>query len=81
MFHVGISGGIEGAQYSNTDDMNHKQITLASKWPMRVAKVNSQQVVVTDAKTMLKFSPEVMASYGRFAVIGQYFYNLNSATL
>lgn len=75
MFHVGISGGIEGAQYSNTDDMNHKQITLASKWPMRVAKVNSQQVVVTDAKTMLKFSPEVMASYGRFAVIGQYFYN------
>ena len=75
MFQVGISGGIEGARYSSNEDMNHKQFTLTSRWPMRVAKVNAQQAVVTDAKTMYKFSPEVMYSYGRFAVIGQYFWN------
>ncbi|SEM51750.1 phosphate-selective porin OprO and OprP [Prevotella sp. ne3005] len=75
MFQVGISGGLEGARYSSNKDMNHKQFTLTSRWPMRVAKVNAQQAVVTDAKTMYKFSPEVMYSQGRFAVVGQYFWN------
>jgi phosphate-selective porin OprO/OprP len=75
MLQVGISGGIEGARYSSKEEQNHKQFTLSTRWPTRVAKVNSQQAVVTDAKTMYKFSPEIMYSYGRFAVIGQYFYN------
>ena len=75
MFQIGISGGIEGARYSSDKDMNHKQFTLGSRWPTRVAKINAQQAVVTEAKTMYKFSPEVMYSYGRFAVIGQYFMN------
>ena len=75
MLQVGISGGLEGARYSSNEAMNHKQFTLTSRWPMRVAKVNAQQAVVTDAKTMYKFSPEVMYSQGRFAVIGQYFWN------
>ena len=78
MFHVGISGGIEGARYSSNEELNHKQFTLSTRWPTRVAKVNAQQAVVTDAKTMYKFSPEVMYSYGRFAAVGQYF--LNSIT-
>ena len=78
MFQVGISGGIEGARYSSDAGLNHKQFTLSSRWPTRVAKVTAQQAIVTDAKTMYKFSPEVMYSYGRFAVIGQYF--LNSIT-
>ena len=75
MFQIGVSGGIDGARYSSTEGQNHKQFTLSSNWPTRVAKVKSQQVVVTDAKTMFKFSPEIMYSYGRFAVIGQYFLN------
>jgi phosphate-selective porin OprO/OprP len=78
MFQVGISGGIEGARYNSKEELNHKQFTLSTRWPTRVAMVNSQQAVVTDAKTMYKFSPEVMYSRGRFAVIGQYF--LNSIT-
>lgn len=78
MFQVGISGGIEGARYNSKEELNHKQFTLSTRWSTRVAKVNSQQAVVTDAKTMYKFSPEVMYSRGRFAVIGQYF--LNSIT-
>ena len=75
IFHIGISGGIEGARYSGTDSLNHKQFTLTTRWPMRVAKVNAQQAVVTHAKFMYKFSPEVLYSFGRFAIIGQYFYN------
>ncbi len=75
MFHVGISGGIEGARYSSDEALNHKQFTLTSRWPMRVAKVDAQQAVITDAKVMYKFSPEVLYSSGRFAVAGQYFWN------
>ena len=75
MFQVGISAGIEGARYSSTEELKHKQFTLNTRWPTRVAKVNSQSVVISDAKTMYKFSPEVMYSRGRFAVIGQYFVN------
>lgn len=75
MFQVGINGGIEGARYNSKEELNHKQFTLSTRWPTRVAKVNSQQAVVTDAKAMYKFSPEVMCSSGRFAVIGQYFWN------
>ena len=75
MLHVGISGGVEGARYSSDPALNHKQFTLATRWPTRVPKVNSQQAVVTDAKVMYKFSPEVLFSKGRFAAIGQYFWN------
>ena len=78
MLQVGISGGIEGARYNSNDALNHKQFTLNTRWPTRVAKINSQSAVVTDAKTMYKVSPEAMYSYGRFAVVGQYF--LNSIT-
>ena len=63
MFQVGISGGIEGARYSSKEELNHKQFTLATRWPTRVAKVNSQEALVTDAKTLYKFSPEIMYSF------------------
>lgn len=75
MFHIGISGGIEGARYSSDPALNHKQFTLASRWPMRVAKVTAQEAVITDAKVMYKFTPEVLYSSGRFAVAAQYFWN------
>ena len=75
MFQVGISGGIEGARYSSKEELSHKQFTLSTRWPTRVAKVNSQEALVTDAKTLYKFSPEIMYSYGRFAIIGQYYLN------
>ena len=75
IFHIGISGGIEGARYSSDPEMNHKQFTLSANWPTRVAKIKAQQAVVDQAKTMYKFSPEVLFSKGRFAAVGQYFLN------
>ena len=75
IFHVGISGGIQGARYSSNAEMNHKQFTLSSNWPTRVSKVKAQQAVVTEAKAMYMFSPEILFSKGRFAAVGQYFLN------
>ena len=75
IFHVGISGGIQSARYSSDSEMNHKQFTLSSNWPTRVSKVKAQQAVVTEAKAMYMFSPEILFSKGRFAAVGQYFLN------
>ena len=75
IFHVGISGGIEGARYNSKEELNHKQFTLAANWPTRVAKIKAQQAMIDEAKTMYKFSPEVLFSKGRFAAVGQYFLN------
>ena len=75
MFQVGVSAGIEGAKFNSDQELDHKEFTLSTRWPTRVAKVHSQSLVVAEAKTMYKFSPEVMYSCGRFAVIGQYFVN------
>ena len=75
IFHIGISTGIEGARYSSDESQNHKLFTLTTRWPMRVAKVNAQEAIVNDAKLMYKFSPEVLYSYDRFSIVGQYFWN------
>ena len=75
IFHVGISGGIEGARYNSNEELNHKQFTLSSNWPTRVAKIKAQQAQITEAKTMYKFSPEILFSKGRFSAVGQYFLN------
>ena len=75
IFHVGISAGVEGARYSSDEEQNHKLFSLSTRWPMRVAKVYAQQAMVTDAKVMYKFSPEILYSTGRFSVVGQFFWN------
>jgi phosphate-selective porin OprO/OprP len=72
---VGISGGVEGARYDAHEELKHKQFTLSSNWPTRVAKIKAQQAQITDAKTMFKFTPEILFSKGRFAMAGQYFWN------
>ena len=38
IFHVGISGGIEGARYSSDHELNHKHFTLSTRWPIRDAE-------------------------------------------
>ena len=74
MLQVGISGGIEDIGYAK-GALDHTQLKLSTRWPTRVAKVNAQEALITDAKTIYKFSPEAMYSQGRFAVVGQYFWN------
>ena len=75
IFHVGISGGIEGPRYDSDQELNHKQFTLSTNWPTRVAKIKAQEAKITDAKAMYKFSPEILYSRGRFAAVGQYYLN------
>ena len=75
IFHIGVSGGVQGARYSSDQELDHKQFTLSSNWPTRVAKVKAQQAVITEARTMYMISPEILFSKGRFSAVGQYFLN------
>ena len=52
------------------EELKHKQFTLSSNWPTRVAKIKAQQAQITDAKTIFKFTPEILFSKGRFAMAG-----------
>ncbi|MBQ7420690.1 MAG: ATPase [Prevotella sp.] len=75
IFHIGISGAIESPRYNSDDDLNHHAFTIKTTWPTRIANVTAQQAVVTEAKTMYKFTPEILFSKGRFGIEGQYFLN------
>ena len=75
IFHIGISGAIESPSYNSDDELNHHAFTIKTTWPTRIANVTAQQAVVTEAKTMYKFTPEILFSKGRFGIEGQYFLN------
>ena len=72
---IGISGGLQTAQYNKDNELNHRQITLMSTYPTRVSSVAAQKAEITDARFMAEFTPELTASYGRWCFEGQYYFN------
>lgn len=76
IFHVGISGAFEMPRYNSDEELNHKSFNLSANFPTRVSKINAIDALVTDAKNLYKFSPELLAGYGPIALESQYF-NVN----
>lgn len=69
MFQIGASGA-----FMTPDGENHDSFTLSSNFPTKVAQVTAVKAVIGDARNRWQFSPELMASYGRVALEGQYIY-------
>ncbi|WP_329904140.1 OprO/OprP family phosphate-selective porin [Porphyromonas pogonae] len=74
ILHVGLSGAFESPRYNEKEALNHKSYTLKSNFPTRIAKVTAQQALITDAKMLYKFTPEICAAYGRVGLETQYYY-------
>ncbi len=74
ILHVGLSGAVESPRYNDDAALSHRSFVLKSTYPIRVASVTAAEAKVTEARTLYKFSPELVAAYGRLAVEGQYFY-------
>lgn len=74
IFQVGVSGAYLSPRYNKDAELNHKSYTLSTTWPTRVAKITALQANVTDANAMFKFTPELVAAYGRLGIETQYFY-------
>lgn len=74
IFQVGISGGYETPRYNANKDLNHNSFVLGSNFPTRVAKVSAIDATITDAKHLIKFTPEIVATHGALGLESQYYY-------
>lgn len=74
IFHVGVSAAYESPRYNADAALNHHSYTLRSTFPTRIASVVAQEVTVTDAKGLVKISPEMVGAYGRLGFTAQGYY-------
>ena len=76
MAQVGISGAFATPQRytSDTGEDQHNAFVFKSNFPTRVTQVTAINAEVTDARNLVKFSPELLLSYDRFALESQYYY-------
>lgn len=72
---VGVSGGLQTPQYNKDNELNHRMITLTSTYPTRVSQVAAQKAMITDARLMAEFTPELTVAYKRWCFEGQYYFN------
>ncbi len=77
---VGMSGWYQSAMHKKlTDDEGNPYVSpgffdFSCQFPTRVSKVNMLGANVSDAKGLVKLSPEILLSKDRFALEGQYYY-------
>lgn len=72
MLQVGVSGAYGTPQRNGNPD-THDAFTFKSDFPTRITRVTAIDATVDKAKNLFKFTPEILASYGRFALESQYF--------
>lgn len=71
---VGMSGWWQTAEHSRTTDGKTESFcTWETTFPTRVDNVSLLSANVSNARTFLKLTPEVLLSRGRFAFEGQYY--------
>lgn len=74
IFQIGLSGAIMSPEYNADPELNHRSFSITAKYPTSVASVSALSAVVDDACSEFKFTPELLASYGRIALESQYYY-------
>lgn len=71
---VGWSGGYMSPEYSDNAAQNHRSYSFSANYPTRVARISALSATINDAKSMFKFTPELLLSYNRFALESQYYF-------
>lgn len=75
MLQVGLSGAYLSPQYNRgADDDTHDAFSFNANFPTKVTLVSAIGATVTQARNLWKFTPELMACYGRTAIETQYFF-------
>lgn len=74
-WHAGISGGFATPQrrVENNEDI-HDGFTISANFPTKVVQLQEIGITVDRAMNLFKFTPELVAGYGRLAFEGQYFF-------
>lgn len=74
---VGISGAY-GSPQRHGDPDTHDGFIFAANYPTRVTQVKALDADVSDARGLVKLTPELLLNYNRFALETQYFWvNVN----
>ncbi len=74
-WHAGVSGGFATPQRHVVDNKDiHDGFTMSSNFPTKVVQMQELGITVDKAKNLFKFTPELVAAYGRIAFEGQYFF-------
>lgn len=71
---IGISGAFSGPQYSDDEALNHNHYAISANFPTRVDKVKAVSADVTEARNLLKFTPELLLASGPLALESQYYW-------
>ena len=74
-WHAGISGGYSSPQrhVADNDDI-HDGFTVSANFPTKVVQLQEIGLTVGKSRNLFKFTPELVAAYGRMAFVGQYFF-------
>ncbi len=74
-WHAGISGGFATPQRHLVDgEDKHDGFSMSANFPTKVVQLEEVGITVDKAKNLWKFTPELVACYGRIAFEGQYFF-------
>ena len=73
--NVGISGAFATPQRHVVDNNDvHDGFTMSSNFPTKVVQLQELGITVDKSKNLFKFTPELVAGYGRIDFEGQYFF-------
>lgn len=75
ILHVGLSGAVATPEYNVKPELNHHSFTLRTYFPSRVSRIVAAEAVVDNARSMLSFTPEIVAARGRMAFETQAYFN------
>lgn len=74
-WHAGISGGFATPQRRMENNVDiHDGFTVSANFPTKVVQLQEIGATVDRAMNLFKFTPELVAGYGRLAFEGQYFF-------
>lgn len=76
---AGISGWVQSALHKAVTEDDHYSVgngyfDFGANFPTRVCKTKMLGADVTDARSVVKFTPELLVAKGRVALEGQYYY-------
>lgn len=75
VIQAGISGGFSTPQRTLEGDKDvHNGFAISGNYPTKVTTLEAIGVNIGNARNMFKLSPELLLSYGKLALEGQYFY-------
>lgn len=74
IIQAGLSVSFQSPPYNSDPELNHNSFTYSAYFPTRVSQVTALDAVVTNARSGIRLTPELLLCKGRIALESQYYY-------